>query len=391
MDRRTLLDSAATSVNEFGTDLYTALAARAASTPNLVVSPASVAIALAMMLAGAAGDTGAQLAAALHSGDATALAASMNALTTGFDSHTQTVEVPGGDSADVVLAIATSLWLQAGFCVEVAFLDVLATQYGAGLRSVDYSTDPEAAGLAINAWVDEATHGRIPELLGQGAVTTDTQLILVNAVYMKAPWLHMFSDDATAPAAFTTNDGTSVQAPTMHVVDQFDYAAGEGYQAVVLPYLGDGLSMVIVLHDAGQPPYAAAAAVATLGDATSARVAVSLPKFDIETSVALTDVLIALGVTDAFDPVTANLRGIADTTPPLFVNTVIHQANITVDEQGTEAAAATAVLLAGGAAAPPAEPIDFTVDRPFVFAVRDDTSGAILFLGHIGDPTLTRS
>ena len=179
-------------------------------------------------------------------------------------------------------------------------------------------------------------NGRIPELLGQGAVTTDTQLILVNAVYMKAPWLHMFSDDATAPAAFTTNDGTSVQAPTMHVVDHFDYAAGDGYQAVVLPYLGDGLSMVIVLPDAGQPPYAAAAAVATLGDATSARVAVSLPKFDIETSVALTDVLIALGVTDAFDPATANLRGIADMTPPLFVSTVIHQANITVDEQGTE-------------------------------------------------------
>jgi serpin B len=282
------------------------------------------------------------------------------------------------------------LWGQTGFAFEAPFLDTLATEFGAGLQLVDYEKDPEAARQLINAWVNTKTQQRIPELIPQGPITVDTRLTLVNAIYMKAPWLKVFAKDGTRPAPFTTIGGSVVQAPMMHLTEDLAFATGSGWQAVELPYMGEDLSMLIVLPDADTSLADAVAALALVsGVASTRKVKLSLPKFDIETSTELAPLLAAMGMPSAFSD-TADFSGMTTATK-LTIAAVIHQANITVDEDGTEAAAATAVVIRATAAPEPQEPVELLVNRPFVFAIRDNPTGAVLFVGHIGDPTATRT
>jgi serpin B len=377
-------------VNDFGVSMYHRLAppidAGAGGRTNLVFSPASIALALAMTRAGAVGTTGTEMDTVLHVSDPATLARSMNALTTELAARTKTVAIPGAEAANVELDIANSLWAQKDLSFETAFLDLLATEYGAGLQLVDYKADPDGSRVLINAWVDDATKDRIPELLARGTITADTRLTIVNAIYMKAPWQDAFVKDFTAPAAFTTSTGSSVQAPMMSQQKYFDYASTNGWQAVVLPYLGGDLSMVIVLPDEGAPLDATVDALAGLDAQLGPQlVSLTMPKFDIETATGLAELLAAMGMPTAFDRSAADFSGMTK-DEKLFISAVVHQANITVDEDGTEAAAATAVI-AATTAAPAENPIQFTVDRPFLFTIRDNATGAILFLGHIGDPT----
>ena len=382
---------AVTTVNGLGIDLYHHLSTRSdGSNINLVFSPASIAVALSMTLAGAKAMTATQMDTVLHVADPAALPPSMNALTTGLGERTKSIKGPDGKIVDVTLAIANSLWAQKDMSFDAAFLDLLASQYDAGLQLVDYKKDPEAARVLINAWVDDMTKHRIKDLIPKGALTAQSRLTLVNAVYMKAPWSTPFSKPSTAPASFTTTAGATVTVPTMHVDSHFNYSKGSGWKAVELPYVGGDLSMLIVVPDSGGGASLddAAAALPTLtSGSTSQQIKLSLPKFDIETATGLADVLSTMGMPTAFSDA-ADFTGMT-TSEHLSIGAVIHQANITVDEDGTEAAAATAVLMTAGAI--PAEPIDLTVDRPFVFAIRDNPTGAILFMGHIGDPSKTRS
>ncbi len=387
-------------VNDFGVDMYRVLndpartrsptVDQAAPEQNLVFSPASIAIALAMTRAGARGATATEMDTVLHVGDATALPHSMNALSSAFDSRTKQVPMPGSDPVDVTLNVANSLWGQQGLAFETAFLDVLATEYGAGLQLVDYKSDPEGARKLINAWVNDATERRIPELLPQGVIAPDARLTLVNAIYMKAPWLNAFVKQSTAPAAFTTLRGSVVQTPFMRLGEELNYSKGDGWQAVELPYVGNELSMVLVLPDVGTSLESAVAAASSMQDATptTRQVTLSLPKFDIETMAELSTLLAAMGMPTAFTD-SADFSGMT-TEDKLVIGAVIHQANITVDEAGTEAAAATAAVMRA-TSAPLDGPVVLTLDRPFVFAIRDNPTGAVLFLGHIGDPTETRS
>jgi serine protease inhibitor len=373
--------AAARAVNALGVDLYARFAAD--RRVNLAFSPASIAIALAMARAGAAGSTAREMDAVLHVEDATALPRSMNALSAGLDERSNTLRSKGGE-----LSIVNSLWGQEGFPFELGFLDLLAAEYGAGLRLVDYRDNPEAARALINAWVEDATRGRISELLPPGSIGEITRLTLVNAVYLKASWLVKFSKHATRQAPFTTSSGTAVKVPTMRVTRYFGYARGDGWQAVELPYQGRELSMLIVLPDEGVSLADAVAAAADAPRMREAEVAVALPRFDFETTANLSAALKALGMATAFDPRKADFSGMSKGPgEPFFVGAVLHQASITVDESGTEAAAATAVTMGAGSALAPPKPIPFVVDRPFVFALRDRPTGAILFLGHVGDPT----
>ncbi len=396
----TLADAAAatTLVNDFGVDLYrmltdpsrtrNATVDQAPPQQNLVFSPASIAIALAMTRTGARGTTATEMDTVLHVGDATALPHSMNALSAAFDSRTQQVAMPGSDPVDVTLNVANSLWGQQDLAFEKAFLDQLATEYGAGLQLVDYTTDPEGARKLINAWVNDATKQRIRELIPQGVITPESRLTLVNAIYMKAPWLNAFVKERTAPAAFTTLAGSTVQAPFMQLAEELKYSKGAGWQAVELPYVGNELSMVLVLPDDGEALDSAVAAVPTVATTAATRqVTLSMPKFDIETTAELSTLLGAMGMPTAFTD-SADFSGMT-TKDKLVISAVIHQANITVDEAGTEAAAATGVTMRA-TSANLNEPVALTLDRPFVFAIRDNPTGAVLFLGHIGDPTETR-
>jgi serpin B len=375
-------------VNAFGADLYGWLTREAG---NIVISPASVAIALAMTREGAGGTTATEMDAVLHNEDPTGLATAMNGLSTALESRSGTFPGSDGEDAEVLLSIANSLWAQDGLAFEQPFLDVLAEEYGAGVRVVDYEEDPEAARVDINAWVAGETSERIPELIPEGMITQDTRLTLVNAVYLLADWALPFTAEATADGPFTLDDGSPVTVPFMHQEAQFLYAEGDGWQAVQLPYVGDQLAMLVVVPEPGglgvvEDGLAAGFLDEAVTGLADQRVVLTLPKWDTESHVQLRQALSELGMPTAFSD-GADFSGMT-TEAELAVQDVVHQANITVDEKGTEAAAATAVVV-GVTSAPVDEPVVVTADRPFLFVLRDVETGAILFLGRVVDPSAT--
>ncbi len=354
---------------------------------NLFLSPHSISIALAMTYAGAVGDTATQMAQSLR------FTLPDAALHKAFDRLDLTLAGRGQQAAKdgepFQLSVADATWGQAGFPFLAPYLDVLAVNYGAGLHTEDFATDPESARQDINAWVAGQTADRIPELLAQGTVTSATDLVLTNAIYFKASWKTVFDARATDDAPFHKADGTDATASTMHVYDSFPYAEGDGFQAVALPYVGDDVSMLVVLPAAGT---FAEFESRLDGDSLGAIVAalapvegsVALPKFGVESAFSLHDALIQLGIVDAFDASRADFSGM-DGARDLSISDVIHKSFVAVDEAGTEAAAATAVIMDGSAL--PTKTFSLVADRPFLFAIIDGPTGAVLFLGRVLDPT----
>ncbi|MGB8861415.1 MAG: serpin family protein [Ilumatobacteraceae bacterium] len=383
--------AASLAINAFAADLFDRLVA-ADPTANLIVSPASIALALAMTSAGAKGTTLAEMDAVLHITDPTTIHRSMNGLGAVLAAQNQRQDntAEGGTGvSEVQLSIANSLWAQAGLEFEQAFLDLLSAEYDAGLEIVDYASNPEAARTAINEWVAAETKDRIPELLGEGTITAASRLTLVNAIYLKANWATAFNEALTTDDPFTTPTG-EVTVAMMHTDGTFQVAATDDWKAIDLPYVFYGLTMTVLVPNTA--PAGAGAPLPT-GDEVFAALApqpvmLSFPRFDIETSTSLADVLGAMGMTTAFTDA-ADFSGMT-TDEPLTIGDVIHQANITVDETGTEAAAATAVVMVATAMPDPTEPIQFVVDHPFTFWLRDLYSGTIVFVGRINDPSLTR-
>jgi serpin B len=377
--------AAAAAINDFGLELF-----HAAVKPgeNGVVSPASIAIALAMARAGARGETAAQMDAVLRSVAADENAAWLNALDQALTNRSGTFKDMAGKDVDVALRIANAPFAQQGMALEAAYLEALAARFGAGVRLVDYTSDAEGARQAINAWVSDQTEARIPELLARNTVSGATRLVLVNAIYLKAAWLMPFVVEATTPGPFTRLDGSTVDVPMMAASERLPYAEGAGWRAVELPYVGGSLAMTVIVPDdlaAFEASLDGAAFDAIVASLASSSVDLAFPKFGIETRAELNDVLKALGMPLAFDPSGADFSGITN-EEALFIAWVIHQANIDVDEKGTEAAAATAVGMEGSAG--PTEPIEMRVDRPFLFALRDKPTGAILFLGRVTEPVV---
>ncbi len=375
---------AATAVNAFGFDFYRALLAQPGS--NVVISPASVAIALAMARAGARGETAAEMDAVLRSLGTDQGAAGINALDQALSRRSGTYTARDGRGYDLTLTIANAPFAQRDEAWQQPFLDALAQRFGAGLRLVDYRADTEGARRQINTWVDEQTHQRIPELIVPDVLDQLTRLVLVNAIYLKAPWAQPFDPAVTKPGTFTRLDGTTVDVPMMAIGDSFAYAEGPGWRAVELPYVGEQIAMTIIVPD-NLTDYQGTLDADSFAQVTAAlssrEVELTMPRFAAETKASLASVLEELGMPLAFDPDQADFSGMT-TQEPLYISDVIHQANITVDEKGTEAAAATAVVMEAGAA--PTEPVHMNVDRPFIFALRDLQTGAILFLGQIVDP-----
>lgn len=377
---------AAQAANAFGFDMFAALRAGKNDT-NIVFSPASIELALAMARAGARGATADQMDAVMHSFGADALSGGINSLDQLLNSRSGSYRDLGGQQHDLTLTIANAPFAQRDEAWEQAYLDALAERFGAGVRLVDYKSNFEAARQQINKWVNGQTNARIPELLAQGTLSDFTRLVLVNAIYLKAPWQVPFSDNATKPTDFTLLDGSTVQAQLMSVVGHFAYAQANGWQAVELPYVGDKLAMTLILPE-DSAAYSQALSADQFAQVTSALAVnegtVDLPRFDFETKADLADLLASMGMTNAFDPSLADFSGMT-TQEALFISHVIHQANISVDEKGTEAAAATAVSMDASAA--PTSPFHITFDRPFLFALRDLDTGAVLFLGQVTDPT----
>jgi serpin B len=357
------------------------LATVARARPNVALSPASISEALSMAFAGARGTTASEMARAL---DFRLAPGRLGAAWGAADRSLAEVNGP-----DATLDVANALYGQAGQRFRQAFLRVLARDYGAGLRTADFERAAEAARAEINAWVSGQTAGKIPELLGPGGVDPSTRLMLVNAVYLKARWLVPFTKQSTFPDVFHAPGGT-VKVPTMHRTGTFGYRQGAGYQALELPYRGGRLAFDILLPSPGelQPLLSRLAGegpLSLLADLRQQRVQVALPKFRVDTRFELSAALQALGMRLAFEPGDADLSGIAGKPGELYIKSVVHEAYLSVDEAGTEAAAATGVGISA-AALPAQPPIAFIVDRPFAFVLRDVKTGAVLFTGVVSRP-----
>lgn len=378
------LNAQVTGNSAFAFDLYRALRAQDG---NLFYSPYSISLALAMAYGGARGQTEAQMAKALrYILPQDRLHPVFNALDQALASRGKGAQ--GQDDKGFRLKVANSVWGQRDYRFQPAYLELLARNYGAGLRLTDFKGAPEPSRAAINEWVKERTEGKIKDLLPQGTITPLTRLALVNAVYFNAAWQQPFDSNATKPGSFKMVDGREISVPMMTRGMALPYFKGQGFQAVEIPYDGGEVSMVVLLPDAGgfaafESGLSGEQVAAALKGLQRKQVNLTLPKFTYESQFSLGDTLKALGMVDAFTPGVADFSGM-DGSRELFVSSVIHKAIVAVNEKGTEAAAATAVLV--GVTSAPVEVINFTVDRPFVFLIRDVKTGAILFVGRVLNP-----
>ncbi len=358
------------------------------SDENLVLSPYSIAVALGMTLAGAGGTTADEMREVLGADDR--FHAGLNALTAHVEGLAGKHERADGSTAEIAIAAANQLFGQRGVAWEQAFLDLLAEEYGAGVRTVDFENATEEARLLINGWVADQTEDRIEDLIAEGMLDSASRLVLANAIYLKAPWEAPFEKEATTPGRFHLADGGTVDVDLMGGPPLYtDHGTGDGWQSARLPYAGGGLAMTVVLPDDGrlaevERQVADGGLAALVAGGTPTALDVRLPRWTSRTSAGLADVLMDLGMRSAFDPSAADFTPMTEEDLALVVSAVVHQGFIAVDEDGTEAAAATAVAMSETAAP---TTTSFHVDRPFLYVIHDAEHGTPLFLGRVLDPS----
>jgi serpin B len=365
----------------FAFDLYQQLKGQEG---NLFYSPYSISMALAMTYAGARTGTEAEMAETLHfEQPQSVLHPTFNALDTTLNAYGQ------GEGDDFQLNVANAIWGQEGYEFLPEFLDLLAEQYGAGLRTLDFGQDPEGAAETINNWVSEQTEGKIENLISPGLLNAMVRLVLTNAIYFNGNWAFQFEEEFTKDEPFTLLDGSTVTVPMMSQTESFLYAEGDGYQALAMPYLGAPVSMLFVLPAEGQ--FAEIEGMFSTGlldgisaDLVNQPVELTVPKFTFESEFNLSQTLADMGMPSAFGG-EADFSGMTGDRD-LFISDVVHKAFVAVDEEGTEAAAATAVIMAEMAAAPMEDAVIMRLDRPFLFLIRDDDTGTILFAGRVLNP-----
>jgi serpin B len=352
----------------FALDLYRVLSDDVDG--DLALGPGSLHTALAMIRAGAAGTTAEEMDRVLHAEDLD-LHRLGNALDRELSSRS--------DQRGVDLSTANRVWAGKGLDLTDDYVETIATQYGAALAELDYAADPGGTRKAINAWVSSTTDDKVEELFPDGTITPETRLVLANAVHLDANWKFPFPKDQTEGRPFTLADGSQVNVPTMHYDVSLPSAYAPDWQAVRLPYNGDELAMTVIVP-ADLADFESRLD-ADLLDRVEARIKdggihLALPRFTARTHASLPKALQELGMTSAFGA--ADFSAMSDES--LFLAAVEHEAVVEVDEEGTEAAAATGGVMMGSHG-PTVE-----VNRPFLFVVRDQQTGAVLFLGRVTDP-----
>ena len=385
----TLSAAESTQLGQGSREFALALYAQAASdaTGNVFVSPYSVSVALAMTYAGARGDTQTEIANALRFKlPEPQLHAGWNSVDLALQGRAKELTSQESKGEGLKLEVTNAVFSQTGFKINPPFLDTLGVSYGAGLYLTDFASNPERSRVAINGWTAKRTNDRIKELLPEGSVD-GALLVLLNAIYFKASWLAPFEATNTKRETFHAPSG-DVVVEMMHAPNG-RYAMGDGYQAVELQYISPSVSMFVIVPDAGRFDAIEDRLDAAFFERVQAElsddfdVALGLPRFTIAgASVSLKTALKALGMHKAFEG-SADFSGIA---PGLLISDVLHQAFIDVNETGTEAAAATAVIFQTVSAPPPRKPITLTIDRPFLFAIHDQPTGQILFVGKVVKP-----
>jgi serpin B len=367
--------------NAFAAALYGQLRS---GSGNLFFSPESISMALAMTYAGARGDTASEMAKTL---DLTlppdrlhpaigGLLSDLNAAHDGYQ-----------------LRVANALWAQQGYTFLDDFLALMKNDYGAGFNQVDFKGAPEPARLTINAWVEQKTDDKIKDLIGPGAINTKTRLVLTNAIYFKGDWQTPFDKAQTKDEDFHVSPAQNIKAPLMHRDGGFNYFNGGTFQALEIPYKSRELSMIVLLPNdvSGLPALEQSMTTSNTKQWLSqlrpaSKVILTLPRFKMTQQFELNDTLSAMGMQRAFQKDGADFSGMIGKRE-LFISAVIHKAYVDVNEEGTEAAAATAVIVNRAMAMQrPQPPIVFRADHPFVFLLRDNRSGGILFMGRVTNP-----
>jgi len=391
----------AKSINQFGIDLYRKIAS---ADGNLCISPYSIDSALVMALAGAAGETRSEMSRALHLNPAANMNESFAALQKSLEAiGPKTAEIAaaakerGGPTEPITIAVANRLFIQAGYPFRERFFAEIKAAFGAEPEVLNFKKQPGAATDRINQWVAEQTRKRIQNLISS-PLATSTRLVLTNALYLKAPWANEFPSQLTRPERFHLAGSEETEVPMMQLHESLHYAKRDGFAIVALPYSGGDLQFVVLLPDeidglAGVEKKLTAEVLASCAKLDFTDVVLYLPRFKLEPpTLPLGRELESLGMKTAFDipQGSANFDGIAPRRPDdsLAISEVFHKTFIEVDEHGTEAAAATAVVMRATAA--PAEPVTLRVDRPFLYAIQDDATGAVLFMGRVSDPTKDR-
>ncbi len=368
--------------NAFALDLYQSLRSESG---NLILSPFSISLALAMTYSGARSETEAQMADVLNFSGQEQTHSAFNALDLALEDNPLTLDK---DQETMQLSVANSVWAEQTFTFLPDFLDTLSVNYGAGIHLLDFINKPEPSRKEINNWVSAETKDKINNLLPENAVTPDTKMVLVNAIYFKADWLDPFDADDTYDGTFKLLDGSEVTVPMMGQRMDIPYVVGDGYAAAELPYAGESAVMTLLVPDEGrfeeiESNLNADLFKEVLASLTIADVTLRIPKFEFESSFSLSDSLAGLGMPLAFEDGQADFSGMTD-QQDLYIGNVIHKAFVAVDEKGTEAAAATAVIMEGAMAIQPENML--VLDRPFFFFIRDVETEQILFIGRVLNP-----
>jgi serpin B len=367
--------------NEFGLDLYARLRA---TRGNVFFSPYSLSCALGMAYAGARGETADEMAKALR------FSLPPGRVHPAFGSLIRAINAPGTKRANE-LSTANALWSQKGQSFADAFQRIARDSYGAAVEELDFQRATETARRTINAWVEKQTQDKIVDLIREGVLKPDTILVLTNAIYFKGDWMSPFPTGATQPGDFAVDAAGRVSGvPLMRQTSVYRYLEGDGFQALELPYRANELSMIVVLpRDVdGLEALERTLTVARVDDwlvrMVSQEVAVVLPRFKVTAEFRLEQPLQALGMRQAFSRAHANFSGMLQPPRRIVVDAVIHKAYVDVSEKGTEAAAATAIGMRLASARSTA-PV-FRADHPFLFLIRDQATGSILFAGRLVNP-----
>jgi|WetSurMetagenome_2_1015567.scaffolds.fasta_scaffold175863_1 serpin B len=370
--------------NTFALNLYRALQNNEG---NLFFSPSSISEALAMAYAGARGQTETDMSKALQFNLLqNELHPAFNLLSRDLAMRGQGAK--GKDGEGFRLHIVNATWGQKNYTFLSSYLDTLAINYDAGLRLVDFSGNPEQSRNTINDWISQQTENKIKDLIPSGAIDALTRLVLTNAIYFNAAWAKPFDTALTVPQPFYLISGNPVTVSMINQNTSFKYAESDLYQAVELPYDGQELSMLIILPATGklsdfESSFKESVLANIISDLKPNEVQLALPKFEFESSLGLKQSLESLGMGDAFSD-KADFSGI-NGAHDLYIQDVLHKAYVSVDEAGTEAAAASAVII--GLSSMPSKTYEMTVNRPFLFLIRDNATGSIIFLGRVLDPT----
>ena len=368
--------------NRFALELYAKLRA---TKGNVFCSPFSVSSALAMTALGARGKTAEQMSEVLH------LSPNGEQTHAGFAALIRQLNA-GGEKRGYQLSVANALWGQKGYGFTPEYLRTAKAHYGAGLSELDFASSPEAARKTINAWVEKETREKIKDLLDKDSVLPATRLVLTNAIYFKGDWADQFNKEATLDEIFLVSDEKKVKVPMMHRTGGYRYFENDRLQMLGVPYKGKELSMFFLLprKKDGLTDLETAATLDNvpkwIGKMYGTDVIVTLPKFKMTAEFKLVPTLQAMGMTAPFAD-GADFSGMSE-KEGLVISDVIHKAFVEVNEEGAEAAAATAVIVKEAAIAggPNTQTPVFRADHPFLFLIRDNRNGSILFVGRVANP-----